>query len=251
MRKKYQLFGIYLSVIIATITATSLLTYYVVNLNENETSYSFQTDDEEEWSIPDIEGLTFNSTGNSTYFILQLGFILVLEGEEAGDSVKVIVNVTDDTEMVGGIETRVVIEKEWINDEIVEISYNYIAICNQTNDVYYFGEAVDIYENGEIVDTTSGVWRADESGNKAGILIPATPLVGARYYQEYAEDAKDRVEVMSIGSTLTLPIGTFENCLITEDTTPLEPLAREYKYYAPGIGLICEQTIYLTQYGFI
>ena len=32
--------------------------------------------------------------------------------------------------------------------------------------------------------------------------------------------------------------GTFPDCLQTEETTPLEPDAREQKYYAAGIGMV-------------
>ncbi len=35
-----------------------------------------------------------------------------------------------------------------------------------------------------------------------------------------------------------LDIGTFENVLRIFETTELEPDAREFKYYAPGVGLI-------------
>jgi hypothetical protein len=38
--------------------------------------------------------------------------------------------------------------------------------------------------------------------------------------------------------TLTLEFGTFENVLQILETTELEPDEREFKYYAPGVGLI-------------
>ena len=41
---------------------------------------------------------------------------------------------------------------------------------------------------------------------------------------------------------MTVPFGTFENCLETEDTTPLEPDVVEKKYYAKGIGNVLRTT---------
>ena len=46
---------------------------------------------------------------------------------------------------IGEVRTRVVEEVETADGELTEISRNFYAICGQTNDVYYFGEKVDIY----------------------------------------------------------------------------------------------------------
>jgi hypothetical protein len=39
--------------------------------------------------------------------------------------------------------------------------------------------------------------------------------------------------------------------LKTDETTPLEPKNKEYKLYAPGIGLINEGGLLLIKYGFV
>jgi hypothetical protein len=43
---------------------------------------------------------------------------------------------------------------------------------------------------------------------------------------------------VSLAEKLTTRAGAFERCLKTLETTPLEKLAREYKVYAPGVGLV-------------
>jgi len=45
------------------------------------------------------------------------------------------------------------------------------------------------------------------------------------------------------------PAGEFKNCLKVEETTPLEPNTKEYKYYAPGVGLVREGDLKLVKYG--
>jgi hypothetical protein len=46
-----------------------------------------------------------------------------------------------------------------------------------------------------------------------------------------------------VDETVTIPLGTFTQVLLTEDTTPLEPTLAETKYYAPGVGpVLAEQT---------
>ena len=64
----------------------------------------------------------------------------------------------DDTEMVDGIETRVVEEREYEDGKLVEISLNFFAMANETGDVFYFGEDVDDYADGEVVGH-GGQWR--------------------------------------------------------------------------------------------
>ena len=43
--------------------------------------------------------------------------------------------------------------------------------------------------------------------------------------------------------------GNFENCVKVEETTPLEPDSKEYKYYAAGIGLLQDGSLKLVSHG--
>lgn len=198
-------------------------------------------DDEDDESFTDsfmMETCEFSSVGRHPYFILEPGYQLTLEGEDDGEDVRLVITVLDATKVIDGVETRVVEERESEDGELVEVSRNYFAICTRTNSVFYFGEDVDIYRNGRIV-SHAGAWQAGVADARPGIIMPGTVLLGARYFQEIAPDvALDRAEIESLTETLQTPAGEFTNVLKTEETTPLEPDAEEFKYYAPGIGLI-------------
>jgi hypothetical protein len=72
----------------------------------------------------------------------------------------------------------------------------------------------------------------------------------AKYHQEIAPGvALDRAEVVSLTETIRTPAGEFKNCLKTEETTPLEPGVREFKYYARGVGLVQDGALKLVRYG--
>jgi hypothetical protein len=192
---------------------------------------------------------TFTSTGASQFFILEPGYQLTFAGEEDGEEVELVITVFDETKEVDGVETRVVEERESVDGELVEVSRNYFAICEQTNSVFYFGEDVDDYEDGEIV-SHEGAWLAGQDGARAGIMMPGTVLLGSRYMQEIApEVAMDRAHIISMNATVETPAGTFENVLKIRETTPLEPSAREFKYYAEGVGLIQDADLKLEEYG--
>jgi hypothetical protein len=193
------------------------------------------------------ERCKFSSTGRNPYFILEPGYELIFEGEEDGDQVRLVITVLDETKVVNGVETRVVRERESANGELVEISRNYFAICKPSNSVFYFGEDVNIYEDGEIV-SHEGAWHAGVNDARPGIIMPGTILIGARYFQEVApEVALDRAEIVKLDATVATPFSTFTNALFIKETTPLEPGHTSLKYYVPGIGLVKDGTIPLVQ----
>jgi hypothetical protein len=187
----------------------------------------------------------FSSTGRNPFFILKPGFQKLLVGKEDGVEVRLTITVLHQTQTIDGIQTRVVQEAETKGGQLVEISRNYFAICNRDNSVVYFGEDVDIYENGQIV-SHDGAWRAGVRGAKPGIIMPGTVLLGARFFNEIAPGvALDRSEIISLSEVVQTPKKTFKNCLKVKETTPLEPGNAGFKFYAPGIGLIQDNVVKL------
>ncbi len=193
---------------------------------------------------------TFTTTGSNPYFPLWPGYVLEFEGEEEDDEgeleeITATITVLTDTEMVDGVLTRVVEERESEDGEIVEISRNFFAQCRETGDVWYFGEDVSDFEDGVFVGS-EGEWRAGVDGAKAGIQLPGTPLLGARYFQEIAPGvALDRGEIIDLDADLTVPFGTFSGLLRVEEGSALDPEDFSEKWYSPGLGLIRDDVLEL------
>jgi hypothetical protein len=79
--------------------------------------------------------------------------------------------------------------------------------------------------------------------------MPGNLEIGFKHYQEIAPGiAEDRAEIIGINDTLDTQAGEFMNVLKTEETNPLKPDEKEFKYYAPGIGLIQDETLQLVNY---
>lgn len=195
----------------------------------------------------DLRTCKLATSGSNRYFVLEPGFQLVLEG---GD-MRLEITVLNETRMVDGIATRVVEEREWKNGALYEVSRNYFVLCQQTGDVFYFGEDVDFYKDGKVVKH-DGTWHAGANGNRPGLIMPGAPKVGMKYYQEIAPGvAMDRAEIVSLGEVCTTPAGTFRDCLKVKEGSALEFWAKEYKYYAPGIGLVRDEDLRLTRHGFV
>jgi hypothetical protein len=193
---------------------------------------------------------TWSNIGSNTYFILKPGYQLVYKGPgDAGEKVDLVITVTDTTRTVDGVKTRVVEERESADGKLVEVSRNFYALCKPTNSLFYFGEEVDFYENGKIVDH-HGSWLAGKDGAKPGIFMPGTVLLGAKYFEEIAPAAAmDRGELISMNAEVDTPARHFEDTLKVKETTPLEPGAVEFKWHAPGVGLVQDGDLKLVKFG--
>lgn len=196
-----------------------------------------------------IENYTMSASGDNQYWSLEPGRFVVLGNLEADSTEFVVISVLPETEIVDGVETRVIEEREYEGGQLAEISRNFFAAAAQTGDVYYFGEDVDYYEDGEVI-AHDGEWRAGVDDARAGLYMPQEPQVGMRYYMEIAPNAAmDRAEIFETDATIETRAGTFSNSLVVTESSPLEPDDNSYKRYAPGIGMIFDDGLELLKYG--
>lgn len=197
-----------------------------------------------EWqAIFAVDKSTLASTGRNQFFVLEPGHVSVFDG--AGTHL--VITVLAKTELVDGVTTRVVEERETKDGALVEISRNYFVISDRDSAVYYFGENVDMYNGGKVV-SHEGSWRSGVDGARFGLMMAAHPALGMRYQQEVAPKvAMDRVEFVSTTDAVKVPAGSYTGCIRTEETTPLEPGAKEYKRYCPGVGLVEDGDLKLVQ----
>ncbi len=191
----------------------------------------------------------YKNTGSNPHFILEPGYVLKLAGNDEGEQVKLTIKVTNQTELVDGVRTRVVEERETVDGELLEISRNFFVLGQRTNNAYYFGEDVRFFDGR--ANPTEGSWRSGVDGAKYGQQMPAKAREGQRYYQEVAPGvALDRAEHVSLKADVKTPAGNFRNVLKVRETTPLEPKVEEFKFHAKGVGLVKDGPLKLTCYGF-
>ena len=127
-------------------------------------------------------------------------------------------------------------------EELVEDTYDWYAQDHEGN-VWYFGEETAEYEDGEIV-STAGAWEAGVDGALPGIAMEADPTVGDSYRQEYYPgEAEDMAEVVQTGVSEEVAFGAFDDLIVIEEWTPLEPEVVEEKSYALGVGVVLETTV--------
>jgi hypothetical protein len=190
----------------------------------------------------DVRTPDLTAVGNNPWLTIQPGRVLKLR--HGGDSLTI--TILNDTMTVDGVKVGVLEERETKNGKLIEVSRNFFATDPKTGDVYYFGEDVDNYKDGKIINHESA-WRAGEKGARFGLMIPGKPKVGDKYYQEIAPKvAMDRVEIVSVDESLKTPAGTFQHCLHLKETTPLEGDV-SHKWYAPGVGMVKDDDFELAE----
>jgi hypothetical protein len=145
------------------------------------------------------------------------------------------------------VETRVLEEQDIEDGETVEISKNYFAQADDGT-VYYFGEVVDLFDGGVIV-SHSGSWLVGgpteptdppetATDTDPNVFMPAVPEVEDEWKPEDLFPVVDEtVEVVKTGTTVTVPVDSFTDCIKLEESSLLAPEI-VHKWYAPGLGFI-------------
>lgn len=190
----------------------------------------------------DIRPSEFVGVVDNPCFPLRPGTTQAYESTSGGVTERTEVFVTDETRIIMGVTCIVVRDTVTINGEIVEDTYDWYA-QDKNGNVWYMGEDSTEYEDGVAI-SKAGSWEAGIDGALPGIIMLANPLSGMTYRQEfYAGEAEDMATVITVGVSVTVPTGVYSECIKTKDWTPLDPSVVEYKYYAPGIGLVLEESL--------
>jgi hypothetical protein len=197
-------------------------------------------------ATPAVDVTSFSPVVTNPFF--PLGSVRYKEyaGEEkdpdTGDTIETRAEETvlPETKKVAGIDVAVVEVKEYEDGELVELTHDYYA-QDRDGTVYYLGEAVDEYEDGQVVGH-SGSWQAGEGQNQPGLFMPLHPQAGQTFEQEQAPGvAEDHSTVLAVDQSITTSAGQFGGCMRTEDVNPLDG-ETENKVYCPGVGVVREES---------
>lgn len=175
---------------------------------------------------------------DNPYLAFAPGKVFRYESETDEGLETIEVEVTSLEKTVMGVDVTVVRDREYLNGELVEDTFDWFA-QDEDGNVWYFGEDSKSFdENGNV--STEGSWEAGVNGDP-GIIMLANPTRGMKYAQEVAPGiAEDMAQVKKLDVSVDVEYGSFDECLQIAEWNPLENGSREYKYYQPGIGLVME-----------
>lgn len=187
----------------------------------------------------DLDPAEFTAGSDHPYFPLEPGRQWTFrEIDESGARLEVVVTVTNQTRKIAnGIEARVVRDTVTEEGALIEDTLDWYAQDADGN-VWYLGEDTAEFEDGKLT-TRGGSFEAGVDGALPGVIMPADPVAGMQYRQEYYKDeAEDNGEIIATGHQADVAQGHFDDVVLTADTITIEPEVLEYKLYAPGVGLV-------------
>jgi hypothetical protein len=191
---------------------------------------------------PVIDPAAFVDVIDNPYLPYAVGSRWVYEGTVDGTLERTVVEVLDERREVMGVSALVVRDTVYADDEVVEDTYDWFAQDADGN-VWYLGEDTHEYENGVAVNA-AGAWEAGVDGALPGIVMPADPAVGDAFRQEYYPgEAEDMGEILEVGVSRTIALGDYDDVVVMENWTPLDPEIIEEKWYARGVGTIYESEV--------
>jgi len=184
---------------------------------------------------PPIDPTNFTTTIDNPYFPLVPGTTFTYLDQSG--SIKDVFAVTHDTRVIDGVTCVQVHDSVYTDNVLTEDTLDFFAQDLEGN-VWYFGENTAEFEDG-LLATIEGSFLSGVNNDKPGIIMKTHPAPGDFYRQEFSlGNAEDYAETLNLNSRVVVPYGRFNNCLKSQETTPLEPDALEDKYYAPGVGNI-------------
>ncbi|MEO7723260.1 MAG: hypothetical protein ABIU29_01005 [Chthoniobacterales bacterium] len=184
---------------------------------------------------PKIDPANFQGKVDHRYFPLVPGTSFRYLDTVLGELLEREVTVTSESKTVLGVRCVVVHEVVGSKGAIKEDTYDWFAQDKQGN-VWYFGETT--IEQRPLGPSSAGSWEAGVKGALPGIFMPAETKPGPAYRQNYyANWSEDMGQIIGIGETVSVPGGTFANCLCTKEWSLLES-GGEKRWYAPGVGFI-------------
>ena len=186
---------------------------------------------------PVIDPTNFVATIDNPYFPLQPGTTFIYGGQMPDGFERDEFAVTHNTRVILGVTCVEVHDSVFTDGVLTEDTLDWFAQDRDGN-VWYFGENTHELEDG-LITTIDGTFMGGVNGDKPGIIMKAHPAIGDFYRQEFSlNNAEDFAQTLSLNEVVTVRAGTFNHCLKSEETTPLEPDLLEDKFYAPGVGNI-------------
>jgi hypothetical protein len=185
-----------------------------------------------------------NSTRvTNPWFPLARGSVYVYDGQKDSKVARDVMTVTRKTKMIAGIRALPVADRLFLNGVLAERTTDWYA-QDRKGTVWYLGEkTAELNARGKVT-STEGSFLNGRDGAKGGIFMPAHPAVGQSFQQEsFKGQAEDRFRILSMATSITTPVVSTQNAMLTQEKTPLEPGVVDHKYYVRGIGTVKEQQV--------
>ncbi len=161
-------------------------------------------------------------------------------GHEEGIPKREEVRVLDGAHMILGAPCTAVQEQVFLDGELVELTTHYLA-QDTVGNLWRFGEQSIEFGDGTPVITEDS-WEAGVDGALPWMCLSADPQAGDTFVADGQDGGTDVFTVLTVDATATVPAGVFQGCAEVEETNAEDPEDMDRILYAPGVGLVSEES---------
>ena len=198
-------------------------------------------------TLPDFAAADFSAPAENPYMPLSVGqtFTMMATTINAGETVPEIGvhTVIGPGPVIMDVQSVTVVDEAFVEGRLVERTLDFFA-ADAAGNIWYLGEDVENFkydEAGVLTGTDNhSAWRAGVNDAVPGITMPAVLTVGEVLFQEHApvEEAMDYAELVETGLVIDTAGGQFTDVIKIYEASTVDLELREFKYYAPGVGMI-------------
>jgi len=194
---------------------------------------------------PDPHPADFTADVDNTWFPLPPGTSWTYRRSTTSGSDRVVATALARTRRIDGVETRPV---RWVaahRGRTTPLAVRWYAQDTAGN-VWWFGQRLTS-AGADLDALATRSWQAGRDGAQAGLVMAADPRMGDGYRNAYQPGVVERRStVLSVRATASLPRRTYRDTVLTRDLSRVEPIHVVQSYYAPGTGLVAQQTVSTT-----
>ena len=198
-------------------------------------------------TLPDFAAADFSAPAENPYMPLRVGLTETLMATtiNAGETVPELAvrTVIGPGPVIMGAQSVTVVDEAFVEGRLVERTLDFFA-ADAAGNIWYLGEDVENfnYDAAGVLTGTDNhsAWRAGVNDAVPGITMPAVLTVGEVLFQEHApvEEAMDYAELVETGLVIDTAGGQFTDVIKFYEASTVDLELREFKYYAPGVGMI-------------
>ncbi len=145
------------------------------------------------------------------------------------------ITIVSEVKEILGVKTTTLRKKDYLDNEPTRETFYYLA-QNSKREVWLFGVEEFSLKNGNREKNIAS-WLAGEVGSQPGVWMSADMKSGQLFHLGYLSGQMETTsEVVSIDETVSVPAGTYTNCLKTFNSNASSPSFQENNYYCPEVG---------------
>jgi hypothetical protein len=198
-----------------------------------------------------IDGLTiptprpapadFAGRVDNTWFPLVPGTRWTYRRHTATSLDTVVATVLSDTRAVEGVATtalRFVVRRPSGGTTFAAVRW---YAQDTAGNVWWFGQRVG--RTFAVDPLASASWLAGRRGAEAGLVMPAHPRVGDGFANGSRPGAMERRStVVALDASVAMPRREYHHAVETRDLSPLVPIRVVQTFFAPGVGIVAQDT---------